>query len=151
MVVAGNTEIIIASCLIQIVTWIAITYSYKYCYYEVDQTLSNSFKLLQTCYEIKEFQYGITHCEDLLEKMKNTNYLVKLVLILDIILLYFSVVSYETIAVTGIILVTTTQVVVGYAVVLGVMLTRALKKNISIFETKILELKYVFSESILDD
>lgn len=151
MSVAGNTEIIFASCLIQVVVWIAITYSYKYCYYEVDQTLSNSFKLLQTCYDIKEFQYGITHCEDLLEKMKNTNYLVKLVLMLDIILLYFSIVSYETIAVTGIILVTTTQVVVGYAIVLGVMLTRALKKNINIFETKILELKYVFSESILDD
>lgn len=151
MVVAGNTEIIIASCLIQVVTWIAITYSYKYCYYEVDQTLSSSFKLIQTCYDIKEFQYGITHCEDLLEKMKNTNYLVKLVLMLDVILLYFSIVSYETIAITGIILVVTTQVVVGYAVVLGVMLTRALKKNISIFGTRILELKYAFSDSMLDD
>lgn len=151
MVVAGNTEIIIASCLIQVVTWIAITYSYKYCYYEVDQTLSSSFKLIQTCYDIKEFQYGITHCEDLLEKMKNTNYLVKLVLMLDAILLYFSIVSYETIAVTGIVLVVTAQVVVGYAVVLGVMLTRALKKNISIFKTRILELKYAFSDSMLDD
>jgi hypothetical protein len=31
------------------------------------------------------------------------------------------------------------------------MLKKALEKNISIFETRIIELKYAFSDSMLDD
>lgn len=57
MPVAGNTEIIFASCLIQVVVWIVITYSYKYCYYDVDKMLSSSFKLIQSCFDVKEFEY----------------------------------------------------------------------------------------------
>ena len=70
---------------------------------------------------------------------------------LDIILLYFTIMSYNYIDVTGILLVAVTQIVVGYAVVLSVMLKKALEKNISIFETRIIELKYAFSDSMLDD
>jgi hypothetical protein len=151
MSVAGNTEIIFASCLIQVVVWIAITYSYKYCYYDVDKILSSSFKLIQSCFDVKEFEYVITQCEDLLVRLNKTNYSVKLIVMLDIILLYFTTMSYESIAVTGILLVAVTQIVVGYAVVLSVMLKKALEKNISIFETRIIELKYSFSDSMLDD
>lgn len=131
MPVAGNTEIIFASCLIQVVVWIAITYSYKYCYNEVDILLTKVSNLLQldaNAARVDQLEYAIYEQGCLVIKLEKTTYVIKLLLVLDAILLYGVFNSGMNMDLFTTLLIIVTQLCILYSVVLTVSLSMALTK-----------------------
>ena len=131
MMAFDNVDIILSCCLIQVVLWVSLTYSYKYCYNDVDILLTKVSNLLQldaNAARVDQLEYAIYEQGCLVIKLEKTTYVIKLLLVLDAILLYGVFNSDVNMDLFTTLLIIVTQLCTLYSVVLTVSLNMSLTK-----------------------